>query len=140
NAVGFAQDINGKEGLGLSIVQAKDHAESLLMVETGRAAAFLEDDILLAGLKAGARRPASYAFLPEAYEKIYYGLMFPKDDPGLKALVDSVLSQMMASGAFSKLYDKWFTQPIPPRNQNLDFPMSDALKERVSHPSDKVDS
>ncbi len=140
NAVGFAQEINTKESLGLSIVQAKDHAESLLMVETGRAAAFLEDDILLAGLKAGARNPAAFAFLPEAYDRIYYGLMFPKDDPEFKTLVDGVLSEMMASGAFTGLYDKWFTMPIPPRNQNLDFPMSDALKERVTRPSDKVDS
>jgi glutamate/aspartate transport system substrate-binding protein len=140
NAVGFAQDINAKQSLGLSIVQAKDHAESLLMVETGRAVAFLEDDILLAGLKAGARNPAAYAFLPEAYDKIYYGLMFPKDDPELKALIDGVLSGMMASGEFTRLYVKWFTQPIPPKNQNLDFPMSDALKERVAQPSDKVDS
>ena len=57
------------------------------LVETGRAVAFLEDDILLAGLKAGARNPAALAFLPEAYDKIYYGLMFPKDDPEFKALV-----------------------------------------------------
>ena len=140
NAVGFAQEINTKESLGLSVVQAKDHAESLLMVETGRAVAFLEDDILLAGLKAGARNPAAFAFLPEAYDKIYYGLMFPKDDPAFKALVDGVLSGMMASGEFTRLYDKWFTAPIPPKNQNLDFPMSDALKERVTRPSDKVDS
>ncbi|MEN3382073.1 MAG: glutamate/aspartate transport system substrate-binding protein, partial [Hyphomicrobiales bacterium] len=140
NAVGFAQEINTKQSLGLSIVQAKDHAESLLMVDTGRAVAFLEDDILLAGLKAGARNPTAFAFLPEAYDKIYYGLMFPKDDPEFKILVDGVLSDMMASGVFTKLYDKWFTGPIPPKNQNLDFPMSEALKERIARPSDKVDS
>jgi glutamate/aspartate transport system substrate-binding protein len=140
NAVGFAQEINAKESLGFNIVQAKDHAESLLMVDTGRAVAFLEDDILLAGLKAGARNPVAFAFLPEAYDKIYYGLMFPKDDPEFKTLVDGVLSAMMASGEFTRLYDKWFAKPIPPKNQNLDFPMSDALKERVAHPSDKVDS
>jgi glutamate/aspartate transport system substrate-binding protein len=140
NAVGFAQEINTKQSLGLSIVQAKDHAESLLMVDTGRAVAFLEDDILLAGLKAGARNPTAFAFLPEAYDKIYYGLMFPKDDLEFKILVDGVLSDMMASGAFTKLYDKWFTKPIPPKNQNLDFPMSEALKERIARPSDKVDS
>jgi glutamate/aspartate transport system substrate-binding protein len=140
NAVGFAQEVNTKESLGLSIVQAKDHAESLLMVETGRAVAFLEDDILLAGLKAGARNPAAFAFLPEAYDKIYYGLMFPKDDPEFKTLVDGVLSGMMASGAFNRLYDTWFTKPIAPKNQNLDFPMSDALKERITRPSDKVES
>jgi glutamate/aspartate transport system substrate-binding protein len=102
--------------------------------------AFLEDDILLAGLKAGTRNPMALAFLPEAYDKIYYGLMFPKDDPEFKTLVDGVLSGMMASGAFTRLYDTWFTRPIPPKNQNLDFPMNEALKERVTHPSDKVES
>jgi glutamate/aspartate transport system substrate-binding protein len=140
NAVGFAQDINKKNNLGLNIVQAKDHAESLLMLNTGRAVAFLEDDILLAGLKAAAPDPKALNFLPEAYDRIYYGLMFTKDDAEFKALVDDVLSKQMASGEFVKTYNRWFTSPIPPQNHNLDFPISDALKERIAKPSDAVES
>lgn len=139
NAIDFARAADAKDKLGLNILQAKDHAESLLMIQTGRASAFLEDKILLSGLKAEARDPNSLVFLPGGYEEVYYGLMMPKGDAEFKALVDKVLSDEMASGAFVKLYDKWFTSPIPPNGMNLNMPMSDALKQRVAHPSDKVD-
>jgi glutamate/aspartate transport system substrate-binding protein len=139
NAIGFAQAVNAKEQLGFRIVQAKDHAESFLMLTTGRAAAFMEDNIILAGLKAESPSPSAFTFLPEAYAKIYYGLMFTKGDAGFKALVDDVLSKQMASGEFEKNYAKWFTSPIPPKGENLEFPLSDALKERIAHPSDAVD-
>jgi len=139
NAVGVAQEISRNEKLNLNIAQAKDHAESFLMLTSGRAAAFLEDDILLAGLKAQYAKPESLAFVPSQYPKVYYGLMFSKDDPEFKKAVDGVLSGMMASGKFAKVYDKWFMSPIPPKNINLNFPMSDALKERVERPSDVVD-
>jgi glutamate/aspartate transport system substrate-binding protein len=139
NAVGFAQGVNAKEQLGLNIVQAKDHAESFLMLSTGRAAAFMEDDILLAGLKAAAPKPDALAFLPEGYARIYYGLMFTKGDAGFKALVDDVLSKQMASGQFEKTYAKWFTTAIPPKGENLAFPLTETLKERIARPSDAVD-
>ncbi|MFK4487870.1 amino acid ABC transporter substrate-binding protein [Bradyrhizobium sp. USDA 336] len=139
NAVGFAQGVNAKEQLGFNIVQAKDHAESFLMLNTGRAAAFMEDDILLAGLKATAPNPDALIFLPEGYAKIYYGLMFTKGDSGFKALVDDVLSKQMASGQFEKTYAKWFTRPIPPKNENLAFPLTVELTERIARPSDAVD-
>lgn len=139
NAIGFAQAANAKEHLGLNIVQAKDHAESFLMLNTGRAAAFMEDDILLAGLKAAASNPDALTFLPEGYAKVYYGLMFTKGDAGFKALVDDVLSKQMASGQFEKTYTKWFTRPIPPKGENLAFPLTDELMERIAHPSDAVD-
>jgi glutamate/aspartate transport system substrate-binding protein len=139
NAVGFAREISIKSNLGLNIVQAKDHAESFLMLTSGRAMAFMEDDILLAGLKAAASDPKALAFLPEGYSRLYYGLMFSKGDAGFKALVDDVLSKQMASGQFLKTYDKWFTSSIPPANQNLAFPASDSLKQRIAHPSDAVD-
>ena len=109
------------------------------MLNTGRAAAFMEDDILLAGLKAAAPNPNALIFLPEGYAKIYYGLMFTKGDAGFKALVDDVLSKQMASGQFEKTYTKWFTRPIPPKGENLAFPLTDELMERIAHPSDAVD-
>ena len=135
----LAQAVSAREQLGLNIVQAKDHAESFLMLNTGRASAFMEDDILLAGLKATSPNPNALAFLPDGYAKIYYGLMFTKGDAGFKALVDDVLSRQMASGQFEKTYAKWFNSPIPPKGENLAFPLTDALKERIAHPSDAVD-
>lgn len=139
NAVGIAQGISQKDGLGLNVAQGKDHAESFLLLTSGRASAFMEDDILLAGLKAQYARPDDLAFLKSDYPITWYGLMFSKDDPEFKKAVDDVLSKLMASGEFTKIYDKWFTSPIPPRNMNLNFPMSEALKERVARPSDVVD-
>lgn len=139
NAVGFAQAANLKDHLDLNIVQAKDHAESFLMLSTGRASAFMEDDILLAGLKAAAPDPKALTFLPEGYARIFYGLMFAKDDREFKALVDDVLARQMASGAFERTYDTWFMSPIAPQGRNLQFPISETLKARIAHPSDAVD-
>lgn len=140
NAVSFARKVNEDQKLGLTIIQAKDHGESMLTLDSGRAVAWLEDDILLAGEKANSRTPGAFALIAGGFDNIYYGLMLRKDDPEFKSLVDGVLSGMMKSGEFDKLYKKWFESPIPPRNMNLSFPMSDKLKERVKAPSDKIDA
>ncbi|QOG20812.1 amino acid ABC transporter substrate-binding protein [Bradyrhizobium sp. SEMIA] len=141
DALGIAKGISQDEGLNLTIAQAKDHAESLLLLATGRASAWVEADILLAGMKADYSNPADLTFLRANYGTIYYyGLMFSKDDPDFKKMVDDVLSKLMASGEFAKIYDKWFMAAIPPKNINLNFPMTEALKERVAHPSDVVDN
>src|SRR4029079_6610016 len=138
NALGFAIRISKENNLDLNIQQAKDHAESMMMLDTGRAAAFLEDDILLAGERASMRSPDAFTFLPEGYETIYYGLMFRKDDPAFKAIVDDTLAGLMKGGEFTALYRKWFESPIPPRGVNLQFPMTELLKARVTNPSDKL--
>ena len=112
------QRINAESKLGVTILQAKDHGESLLMLRTGRVSAFFEDTILLAGLVSNAPDPKAFRFLPDDYKvHDYYGLMLPKDDPEFKAVVDSVLKAQMSSGAFTKVYEKWFTAPIPPKGQ-----------------------
>jgi len=126
------------EKLNVKIIQGKDHAESLLMLSTGRAAAWFEDDILVAGLVANSSDPKAFRMLPATYAPTYYGLMTRREDPEFKALVDAVIKQKMASGDFNKLYSKWFEQPIPPRGQNLGLPMSDAMKARVASPSDAL--
>ncbi|MET4373218.1 glutamate/aspartate transport system substrate-binding protein [Bradyrhizobium sp. LB12.1] len=141
DALGIAKGISQDDDLNLTVAQAKDHAESLLLLTTGRAAAWVEADILLAGMKADYSNPSDLTFLKSNYGTIYYyGLMFSKDDPDFKKMVDDVLSKLMASGEFTKIYDKWFMATIPPKNINLSFPMTDALKERVAHPSDVVNN
>lgn len=139
NAVGIMRKVNEERKLGLSVIQAKDHGESMLTLSSGRAVAFMEDDILLSGERANARDPASFTFLPGGYEVGYYGLMMQKGDAGFKALVDGVLIGMMKDGSFEQTYKKWFESPIPPRNVNLQFPISDMLRARIDSPSDKVD-
>ena len=138
NTAQFVAKLNADKGLGMKILQGKDHAESFLLVQTGRASAFMEDDILLAGLKATAQAPDEFAFLTDAFPSDPYGLVLSKDDPGFKQLVDDTLRETMKSGAYDKLYAKWFESPIPPKNINLNFPQSDKLKELVKNPSDKA--
>jgi glutamate/aspartate transport system substrate-binding protein len=138
NTAQFVAKLNAEKGLGLKILQGKDHAESFLLVDTGRASAFMEDDILLAGLKASASSPDNFAFLSDAFPSDPYGVMMAKGDAEFKALVDDALTEAMKSGRYDKLYAKWFESPIPPKNINLKFPQSDKLKELVKTPSDKA--
>ena len=139
NAVGFARKFNDEQKLDLMTIQAKDHGESMLTLDGGRAVAWLEDDILLAGEKANSRNGASFALMPGGFDNIYYGLMLRKDDAEFKGLADGVIAGMMKTGEFDKLYKKWFESPIPPKGMNLNFPMTDKLRERIKSPSDKID-
>jgi glutamate/aspartate transport system substrate-binding protein len=138
NTAQFVAKLNAEKNLGMKILQGKDHAESFLLVDTGRASAFMEDDILLAGLKANASSPDNFVFLSDAYPSDPYGVMMAKGDGEFKKLVDDALTEAMKSGLYDKLYAKWFENPIPPKNINLKFPQSDKLKELVKAPSDKA--
>ena len=131
-----ARKVLAEQKLNATIVQAKDHAESMLMLATGRAGAWFEDDILIAGLVANSSDPQAFRMLAATYAPTYYGLMVRKGDPEFKALVDAAVSETMASGEFDRLYRKWFESPIPPKGQSLQLPMSDAMKARIASPSD----
>lgn len=128
---------NADKNLDMNIIAAKDHAESKLLVESGRAVAFGMDDILLYGLKASDRTPADWEVVGEALQVEPYACMLRKDDPRFHALVNRVIGGMMKDGSFEKLYARWFTSPIPPRNANLGFPMAPELKENLKAQSDK---
>jgi glutamate/aspartate transport system substrate-binding protein len=140
NTALFVNKINNENKLGLTIMQGKDHAESFLLVETGRASAWMEDDILIAGFRANAKNPAEFKLLDQAYPSDPYALMFRKDDQPFKALVDETLAKLMQSGEFERLYKQWFESPIPPRGINIQLPMSDALRHDVREPNDKPNS
>ena len=129
--------MNEEKKLGMNIISAKDHGESFLTLETGRAVAFMMDDALLYGELAKAKRPADWAVVgtPQSFEA--YGCMMRKDDPGFKKLVDAALAKAMTSGEAEAIYKKWFTQPIPPKGLNLNFPPSDAMLKLYKAPNDK---
>ena len=129
--------LNEEKKLGMELLGAKDHSESALMVQTGRAVAFGMDDILLYGLRAAAQNPASLAVVGEAIQVEPYAIMLRKDDPAFKKLVDDTLAGLMKSGEFTKLYTKWFQSPIPPKGINLNAPMSPELVENLKALSDK---
>ena len=136
NTLARVNGLNQKNNLGMTILTAKDHAESFLYVETDRAVAFFEDDILLNGLVANARNPADYALSTEGYSIDPYALMLPRGDPAFKRVVDRMLVDVYKSGGIYPIYDKWFAKPIPPRGVMLNFPLSPALKRAFEKPTD----
>jgi glutamate/aspartate transport system substrate-binding protein len=117
-------------------VYAKDHADAFLMLETDRAVAFVMDDNLLAGLMVTSKNPNDYAIVGEVLNIEPIAIMLRRDDPSFKKVVDDAVIGLMKSGEIDKLYTKWFMSPIPPKGANLNFAMSDKLKELIKAPSD----
>jgi glutamate/aspartate transport system substrate-binding protein len=132
-------EINGAQNLGMNILPAKDHAEAFLMVETGRAVAFVMDDILLYSLVATSKAPADYTISEDALSVEPYGIMLRKDDPAFKKVVDAAMTKLYKSGEINGIYEKWFLKPIPPKGINLNVPMSPAFKKVVANPTDSGD-
>jgi len=133
-------EANVARSLGATIVPAKDHAEAFLMVETERAVAFVMDDILLASLVAGSKSPSDYVISTDAFSTPEpYGIMLRKDDAPFKKVVDAATAAIYTSGEGQKLYDKWFMAKIPPKNLNLNTPISPELKAEFAKPSDSPD-
>ncbi|HWI14024.1 MAG TPA: transporter substrate-binding domain-containing protein, partial [Burkholderiales bacterium] len=125
------QSVNVKE------VYGKDHAESFLLLVQDRVSAFVMDDILLAGQIANSANPGEYTIIPESLRQEPYSMMLRKDDPQFKALVDKAVGAVMKSGDIHKIYAKWFTSPIPPKNVNLNFAETPAIKAAFASPNDK---
>ena len=132
-------ELNGEQKLGANIISANGHAEAFQMVETGRAVAFVMDDILLYSLVAQSRSPKDYAISPEALSVEPYGIMLRKDDAAFKKVVDAAMVNTYKSGAINAIYDKWFQKPVPPKGINLNVPQSDLLKKGFQKPSDSGD-
>lgn len=133
----YLQQKGQSQALNLNILRGKDHAESFLILASGRADAFVLDDVLLAGLIAQAKDPQAFKIVGPALSREPYGLMFRKDDPAFKALVDKTLTGLMASRAIEKTYNQWFMSPIPPQQINLNLPLSPELKKAFENPTDQ---
>ena len=118
-------------------IYGKDHAESFLLLTQDRTAAFVMDDILLAGQIANSSNPGDYMILPESLRTEPYSMMLRKDDAQFKALVDKTVGGVMKSGEIDKIYAKWFTSPIPPKGVNMNFPETPPIKEAFKNPNDK---
>jgi glutamate/aspartate transport system substrate-binding protein len=131
------KQINDEKNLGIRFLHAKDHAESFLTVETGRAVAFPMDHILLYGLIANSKNPAEWDVVGDFLSFDPYAVMLRKDDPQWKKFVDAVIIGLMKSGELEKLYNKWFLSPIPPKNVTLNVPMTPQLVEQFKNPNDK---
>jgi len=132
-------EINTAQNLGMNIVSANGHPEAFQMVETGRAVAFVMDDILLYSLAAQSRSPKDYEISKDALSVEPYGIMVRKDDAAFKKIVDASTANTYKSGAIKPIYEKWFLKAIPPKGLNLNVPMSDGIKKVFENPTDSGD-
>src|SRR5215208_3625820 len=120
------------QGVDFKEVFGKDHSESFLLLESGRADAFVMDGQILAGNIATSKNPADYKIVVETI-----AIMLRKDDPAFKKMSDDTIRDMMKSGEIQKIYDKWFVQPIPPKNTKVGLPVTEATKNAWASPNDK---
>ena len=132
------REMNEKNNMGMNIISAKDHGESFLTLQSGRAVAFMLDDALLAGERAKARKPDDFIIVGTPQSKEAYGMMMRKGDDQFKKLVDEAIAKAETSGVAEKLYQKWFQSPIPPKGLNLDLPLSEDMKALFKSPNDKA--
>jgi glutamate/aspartate transport system substrate-binding protein len=124
-------------GVDFKEVFGKDHADSFLLLESGRADAFVMDGQILAGNIASSKSPADFKIVGEVLSVEPIAIMLRKDDPAFKKMADDTISALAKSGELAKLYDKWFVQPIPPKNIRMNMPASDANKAAWANLNDK---
>ena len=124
-------------GVDFKEVFGKDHADSFLLLESGRADAFVMDGSILAGNIANARNPGDYRIVGEVIAVEPIAIMMRKDDPSFKKAVDESIIKMMKDGTLTKLWDKWFMQPIPPKNARVGLALSESTKQAWSSPNDR---
>lgn len=119
--------LSDKENLNIKFLNAKDHAESFLTVESGRAVAFAMDDVLLYGLVAKSKKPKDFEVVGDYLSYDPYGMMYRKGDADFGVVVNRALAKLMASGDINKIYDKWFIGKLP-SGETIGMPMSPLLK------------
>lgn len=130
--------LNDEKKMEMRIISAKDHGDSFRTLESGRAVAFMMDDALLAGERAKAKKPDNWEIVGTPQSKEAYGCMLRKGDTTFKQLMDETIAKAQTSGEATKWFDKWFTQPIPPKNLNMNFALSDDMKATFKTPNDKA--
>nr|WP_074022347.1 amino acid ABC transporter substrate-binding protein [Xenorhabdus eapokensis] len=130
--------LNDEKQMKMRIISAKDHGDSFRTLESGRAVAFMMDDALLAGERAKAKKPDQWIIVGKPQSEEAYGCMLRKNDPQFKQLIDNVIAKTQTSGEAEKMFDRWFKEPIPPKNLNLNFSMSDEMRALFKSPNDKA--
>ena len=124
-------------GIDFKEVFGKDHADSFLLLESGRADAFVMDGQILAGNIATSKAPADYKIVGEVLNVEPIAIMVHKDDAAFKKLADDTVKDLIKTGELAKIYDKWFVQPFPPKNTRVGLPASEATKAAWANPNDK---
>jgi glutamate/aspartate transport system substrate-binding protein len=133
-----ADQANRERLLGITIMDAPDHARAVEMVEKGEADAFVMDDVLLYGLMANRPNAGGLKVVGKFLTTEALAIMLPKGDAAFKKLVDDEMRRLIVSGEINQVYAKWFSRPIPPRNVALNMPVSYLLKDSWKYPTDFV--
>jgi len=130
------RDANERRSLRASLVEAKDHAESFSVLQAGKADAFIMDDVLLYSLRAASGTPERFEVTRDKLNIEPLAIMFSREDPSLKKIIDQEVSRLVVEGEIQKIYRRWFESPIPPKNVNLSLPMSYLLRDSFKAPTD----
>lgn len=131
------RNMNAEKEMNMRIQAAKDHGDAFMMLADNRGVAFVMDDSLLYGERAKSPQPDRWVVTGESQGQEAYACMLRKGDSEFKALADQVIADLSGSGEMELIYNKWFTEPIPPRNANLEFPLSESMRELFNNPTDK---
>ncbi|MFZ6744833.1 amino acid ABC transporter substrate-binding protein [Undibacterium sp. JH2W] len=131
-------DRNDTSSLNIKLTEGNSDQDSFRMVEEGKADAFPMDDVLLYSLRAEAKSPAAFAIVGDPLSIEPYSIMMRKDDPGFKKVVDTEMLRMIHEGEIYRIYEKWFTKPIPPKNINMNMSMGFLLRDSLRFPTDQV--
>lgn len=124
-------------GVNFDEVFGKDHSDSFLLLESGRADAFVMDGSILAGNIANSRNPKDFKIVGEVLSTEPIAIMVRKDDPQFKAAVNAAIAKIVANGNMPKLWDKWFLKPIPPKNSVVGLELSPATKNAWANLNDR---
>ncbi|WP_034348457.1 amino acid ABC transporter substrate-binding protein [Noviherbaspirillum massiliense] len=136
---GVVKERNESSALNMTFVEGKNHGDSFKILEAGQADAYAMGDVVLYGLRAQAKDPSAFNIVGDPLSAEPYAIMFRKEDPAFKAVVDREVARVMNAGELNKLYDKWFKTPVPALNNvALNMPMSFLLRDSIRFPSDKV--
>ena len=136
--VKLLNDRNDTSSLNIKLVEGNSDQDSFKMVEEGKADAFPMDDVLLYSLRAESKAPASFAIVGDPLSIEPYSIMLRKDDPGFKKIVDSEMLRLIHENEIYRIYEKWFTKPIPPKNVNMNMSMGFLLRDSLRFPTDQV--
>jgi len=136
--VKLLNDRNDTSSLNIKLVEGNSDQDSFKMVEDGRADAFPMDDVLLYSLRAESKAPASFAIVGDPLSIEPYSIMLRKDDPVFKKIVDNEMLRLIHDNEIYRIYEKWFTKPIPPKNVNMNMSMGFLLRDSLRFPTDQV--
>lgn len=124
--------------LKFTVVEGADFVESFRHLNNGKADAWALENVLLVGMRASDRNPRAWEIVGEQLSVEPYALMFKKGDADFQRAVNKELERIFQSGEYQKMYERWFMNPIPPRNVNLKLEPGALLRAQMRRPKSVI--